>query len=276
VQDDELLGTSEWVTVCAGLREGGWRPFLSDAWERHHELEYPESKLFLGTCQVCKANNVLVHKLPKDDFVAQYYGLTDESNLVCSECWVKAKVHDPKKDEFQIKFTYQKAFSRGGKHQETGRARRGGPKPFQEKAAIDSFQETRPHRPLPVSSKPNTMRNDPTIFVWDQYDILSRRQSMITKDGTAHEITREEWKTFQTPDGRLGSAWNCQLWTGWYHEFSKAVDLARYVRDRWEVDVEVIRNAGNAEVLVIALFDKWMFDTLCEAIREYSQEKMAR
>ncbi len=248
--------------MCAGLRGGSLRPFLSDAWERHHELEYLESKLFLGACQVCKAKNVLVYKLPKDEFVAQYYELTDEANLVCSESWVKAKVHDSKKDAFQIKFMYQKAFSRGGKHQEPGRRGRGSPKPF---------QETGSRQPLPVGSKPKTMRNDAAIFVWDQYDILSRRQSMITKDGMVHEISREEWKTFQTPDGRLGSAWNCLLWTGLYHEFSKALDLARDVRDGWGVDVEVIRNAGNAEVIVIALFDRWTFDTLCEEIREYAQ-----
>lgn len=261
--------------MCAWLREGSWRPFYSDGWERHHELEYPDGKHFLGTCQVCKAENVLVHKLPKDDFVAQYFGLTEETDLVCSECWVKAKVHDPNKDKFQIKFTYQKAFSRGGKRQETGKGKSEIPKPSQQKSAIKSLQKTEPRQPLPVTSKPKTMRNDPTIFVWDQYDIKSRRQLMITKDGTAHEITREEWKTFQTPDGRLGSDWNCHLWTGQYHDFHKAVDLARDVRDRWGVDVEVIRNAGNAEVLVIALFDKWTFDKLCEEIREHSQEKMA-
>jgi hypothetical protein len=276
VQDDELLSTSERVNVCAWLRGGSWRPFLSDAWERHHELEYPEGKLFLGTCQVCKAEQVLVHKLLKYDFVAQYYGLTDETNPVCSECWVKAKVHDPQKDAFQIKFTYQKAFSRGGKRQETGRAGRSSPKPSQEKVTVDVLLKPGPRQALPVDSKPNTMRNEPTIFVWDQYDILSRRQSIITKDGTAHEISREEWKTFQTPDGRLGSVWNCQLWTGQYHDFSKALDLARDVRDGWGFDVEVIRNAANAEVLVITLFDKWTFDSLCEEIREYAQARMAR
>jgi hypothetical protein len=260
--------------MCAWLRGGSWRPFLSDAWERHHDLEYPDGKHVFGTCQVCKAENVLVHKLPKDDFVAQYFGLTDETNLVCSECWVQAKVHDPEKDAFQIKFTYQKAFSRGGKHQDSGRAGSSVPKPPQQ-TAVDALPETEPRQPLHVTNKPNTMRNEPTIFVWDQYNILSRRQSMITKDGTAHEISREAWKPFQTPQGRLGSEWNCPLWTGQYHDFSKALDLARHVRDVWGIDVEVIRNAGNAEVLVIALFDRWTFDTLCEEIREYSQKKMA-
>ena len=261
--------------MCAWLRGGGsWRPFYSDkGWERHHELEYFDGKRFFGDCQVCKAENVFVHKLSKDDFVAKYFGLTEEANLVCSECWVKAKVHDPYKDEFKIKFTYQKAFSRGGKSQETGRGR-GIPKSSNQKSAVYHVQKTESRQSLPGISRPKTMLNEPTIFVWDQYDIYLRKQLMISTDGTRKEIPNEDWKKLQTPNGQLGSAWNCHLWTGLYHEFPKALDLATYVRDHWGVDVEIIRNAGNAMIMVIALFDIRKFEKLSIEIKTYLKEKM--
>ncbi|MCZ2809522.1 MAG: hypothetical protein O2V44_09225, partial [Candidatus Bathyarchaeota archaeon] len=73
---------------------------------------------------------------------------------------------------------------------------------------------------------------------------------------------------------QLGSAWNCHLWTGLYHEFPKALDLATYVRDHWGVDVEIIRNAGNVMLKVIALFDIRKFEKLSNEIKTYSKEKM--
>jgi hypothetical protein len=118
------------------------------------------------------------------------------------------------------------------------------------------------------------MLTEPTIFVWDQYDIYSRKLLMITADGTRSEVSDEDWKKLQTPNGQLGSQWNCQLWTGLYHQFPKALDLATSVRDRWGVDVEIIRNAGNAFVNVIALFDTRKFEKLSNDIKTYSKEKM--
>jgi hypothetical protein len=118
------------------------------------------------------------------------------------------------------------------------------------------------------------MLTEPTIFVWDQYDIKSRKLLMITADGTRSEITNEDWKKLQSPNGQLASQWNCHLWRGLYHEFPKALDLARYVRDHWGVDVEIIRNAGNAFVNVLALFDSRKFEKLSDEIKTYTKEKM--
>jgi hypothetical protein len=59
-------------------------------------------------CEVCDYKRVLCYAIPKEDFVAQYYHLTNNENWVCSEDWVKAKVHDPKKDEFTIEFNMGK------------------------------------------------------------------------------------------------------------------------------------------------------------------------
>lgn len=64
-----------------------------------------------------------------------------------------------------------------------------------------------------------------------------------------------------------------QLWTDLYHEFPKALDLATQVRDYWGVDVEIIRNAGNAMINVIALFDTRKFEQLSNEIKTYSKEK---
>ncbi len=124
--------------------------------------------------------------------------------------------------------------------------------------------------------KPKTMLNEPTIFVWDQYDIKSRKLLMITADGTRSEITNEDWKKLQSPNGQLASQWNCQLWTGLYHEFSKALDLATSVRDHWGIDVEIIRNAGNAMINVIALFDTRKFEKFSKGIKKHSKEKMGK
>jgi hypothetical protein len=55
-----------------------------------------------GTCQVC-SYNVYVLVLDKEDFVAKYYHLTEDENEVCTECWMKAKMHDPEKDKFTVK-----------------------------------------------------------------------------------------------------------------------------------------------------------------------------
>ena len=55
-----------------------------------------------GTCKVC-SYNVYVLLLDKEDFVAKYYHLTDDENEVCTECWMKAKIHDPDKDKFTVK-----------------------------------------------------------------------------------------------------------------------------------------------------------------------------
>jgi hypothetical protein len=55
-----------------------------------------------GTCQVC-SYHVYVLVLDKEDFVAKYYHLTDDENEVCTECWMKAKMHDPDKDKFTMK-----------------------------------------------------------------------------------------------------------------------------------------------------------------------------
>ena len=55
-----------------------------------------------GTCKVC-SYNVYVLLLDKEDFVAKYYHLTNDENEVCTECWMKAKIHDPEKDKFTVK-----------------------------------------------------------------------------------------------------------------------------------------------------------------------------
>jgi hypothetical protein len=56
-------------------------------------------------CDVCHFKQVLCYGLPPSDFVANYYKLSKEGkeNWVCSECWVKAKAHDPEKDQFQVR-----------------------------------------------------------------------------------------------------------------------------------------------------------------------------
>ena len=142
---------------------------------------------------------------------------------------------------------------------------------------VDTRQKTRNEPTTFVQDplrKPKTMLHEPTIFVWDQYDIYRRKQLMIITDGTRKEIPNEDWKKLQTPRGQLGSAWNCHLWTELYHEFPKALDLAIHVRDHWGVDVEIIRNAGNAMIMVIALFDVRKFEKLSKTIQTYSNKQM--
>jgi hypothetical protein len=52
-----------------------------------------------GSCKVCQETGIFVLKVPPEDFVAQHYHLQEEINWVCSQCWIKAKVHDPHKEE---------------------------------------------------------------------------------------------------------------------------------------------------------------------------------
>lgn len=220
------------------------RPFTDDlGWEGDHKPELQQhDRCFIGNCQVCKAENVIIYNLRKDDSVAKFFRLTEEANLVCSKCLMKATILS-------------------GKSQVT----------------VDNRQETRNEPKIFVQDplrKPKTMLNEPTIFVWDQYDIYLRKQLMISTDGTKKEIPNEDWKKLQTPNGQLGSAWNCHLWTGLYHEFPKALDLATYVRDQWGVDVEIIRNAGNVIIMVMALFDIRKFEKLSNEIKTYSKERM--
>ncbi len=122
--------------------------------------------------------------------------------------------------------------------------------------------------------RPKPMGDFPLIFVWDQYDILRRKHVIITSEGVRREVTSEEWKTYQVPKGRLGSPRNCLLWTGTYHQLPQALDLARRVRDRWTVDVEIQRNAGDASCTVFALFDGRAFADTCTEITDYARNAM--
>ncbi|MCZ2809523.1 MAG: hypothetical protein O2V44_09230, partial [Candidatus Bathyarchaeota archaeon] len=67
----------------------GGRSFFSDVgWDRDHNAEYPykHDKCFIGNCQVCKAENVIIYNILKDDSIAIFFRLTEEANLVCSKC----------------------------------------------------------------------------------------------------------------------------------------------------------------------------------------------
>ena len=231
-------------------------PTQSLGWDGGHRPEYQLEKCFIGNCQVCKAEKVIVYNLHKDDSVTKFLGLTEEANLVCSKCLMEALR--------KLNLSQQTAL--GGKIEA-----------LDGESGVTVNQKTRNEPIIFVQDpfrKPKTMLNEPTIFVWDQYDIYRRKLLMITADGTRSEITDEDWKKLQTPNGQLGSQWNCKLWTGLYHEFSKALGLATHVRNRWGVDVEIIRNAGNAFVNVIALFDIRKFEKLSNDIKMYSKEKM--
>jgi hypothetical protein len=240
-------------------RGGVGGPFTQNlGWEGDHKPEYQLEKCFIGNCQVCKAEKVIIYNLHKNDPVTKFLGLTDEVNLVCSKCLMEAKQ--------KMNLSQQTAL--GGKIEALGRER---------EVTSDYQQKTRNEPTTFVQDpfrKPKTMLTEPTIFVWDQYDIYHRKLLMITADDTRSEITDKDWKKLQTPNGQLGSHWNCQLWTGLYHEFPKALDLATHVRDHWGIDVEIIRNAGNAMIDVIALFDIRKFEKLSKDIKTYSKEKM--
>jgi len=253
-----LLG-GKWVNLSGRLERGVGNPSTQSlGWEGDHRPEYQLEKCFIGNCQVCKAEKVIIYNLHKDYPVTKFLGLTKEANLVCSKCLMETKQ----------KMNLPQQTALGGKIEALGGER---------EVTADHQQKTRNEPTTFVQDpfrKPKTMLTEPTIFVWDQYVIYNRKLLMITADGTRSEITDEDWKKLQTPNGQLGSQWNCQLWTGLYHEFPKALDLATHVRNRWGVDVEIIRNAGNAFVNVIALFDTRKFEKLSNDIKTYSKEKM--
>jgi len=146
------------------------------------------------------------------------------------------------------------------------------PHPTLSKAPL--LSEVQPYSGMATATRPKPMRDSPLIFVWDQYDILRRKQILITSEGARREVTSAEWKTYQVPKGRLGSPWNCPLWTGPYHQLPQALDLARRVRDRWKVDVEILRNAGDARCTVFALFDQREFADACTEITDYARNAM--
>jgi len=80
-------------------------PFSSARASSYAGFNLREGFKLNGQCAVCHLKGY-VYVLSPDNFIAKYYKLIEQENEVCSECWVKAKVHDPQKDQFKMQFDY--------------------------------------------------------------------------------------------------------------------------------------------------------------------------
>lgn len=92
----------------------GDQPFDSAQTTSYTELNIHESFKLNGQCSVCHLKGY-VYVLSPDNFIAKHYKLKEKENEVCSECWVKAKVHDPEKEKFRMQFDYDTGLLSGQK-----------------------------------------------------------------------------------------------------------------------------------------------------------------
>ena len=81
----------------------GEQPFASALAKSYAGTNLHEDFKLNGQCTVCHLKGY-VYLLSHDNFIAKYYKLKEQENQVCSECWVKAKIHDPEKDKFKMQF----------------------------------------------------------------------------------------------------------------------------------------------------------------------------
>ena len=73
-----LLG-GKWINLSGRLENGHGGSFTQNlGWEGDHRPEYQLEKCFIGDCQVCKAEKVIIYNLHKNDPVTKFLRLTDE------------------------------------------------------------------------------------------------------------------------------------------------------------------------------------------------------